>query len=378
LKGKPHKWAIVVVGQSPNLASGQSKMIGYLLGHHYEHIRLIHVPMSFSTQMDEVGKPSWRKVLHLVNLIIVLWFTAMALRLRGIRPVLYFPPAGPQLVPVLRDIVLLGLSRPVFSRTIFHFHAAGLGTFRVKLPRLLRPLFDWAYGSPDFTVATAGSGLADGESQRGKANLVVYNGISELPASIVRTRPVPPPIVRLLFVGLLIEGKGIFVLLEALALLKARGFAFEAQLVGRFSSAAVANRARTTVSNAHLDHDVHFVGELHSHHLLQAYADADVFCFPSFFAAESFGLVCVEAMRASLPVVATEWRGIPEVVEHGRTGLIVPPRAPEPLADALGDLIKDPDLRAEFGRRGRERFLMHFTVDRFCAAMGDVFARATG
>ena len=77
-----------------------------------------------------------------------------------------------------------------------------------------------------------------------------------------------------------------------------------------------------------------------------------------------------------MPVVATEWRGIPEVVEHGRTGLIVPPRASGPLADALERLINDPDLRAEFGRRGRERFLAHFTVERFCAEMGDVFAHA--
>ena len=175
-------------------------------------------------------------------------------------------------------------------------------------------------------------------------------------------------IVRLLFVGLLIEDKGIFVLLEALALLKARGAEFEARLIGCFNDASVEHRARAIVRRADLDHDIQFEGELQGNRLLQAYADADIFCFPSFFAAESFGLVCVEAMRASLPVVATDWRGIPEVVEHGRTGLIVPPRASGPLADALERLIDDPDLRAEFGRRGRERFLTHFTVERFCAA----------
>jgi|HubBroStandDraft_6_1064221.scaffolds.fasta_scaffold50504_1 glycosyltransferase involved in cell wall biosynthesis len=370
------EWAIVVVGQSPELASGQAKMIGYLLGHHYEHIRLIHVPMSFSNGMDDMGKPSVRKVLHLIGIILVLWQTAIGLRLRGIRPVLYFPPAGPHLVPVLRDIVLLGLSRRLFVRTIFHFHAAGLGMFRANLPRPLRPLFDWAYGSPYLTVATAGSGLTDGQSQHGKTNLVVHNGVPELPAGIVRTRMVPPPIVRLLFVGLLIEDKGIFVLLEALALLKARGTEFEARLIGSFNDSFVEQRARAIVRRTDLDHDIQFEGELRGNTLLQAYADADIFCFPSFFAAESFGLVCVEAMRASLPVVATEWRGIPEVVEHGRTGLIVPPRASGPLADALERLINDPDLRAEFGRRGRERFLTHFTVERFCAEMGNVFAHA--
>jgi glycosyltransferase involved in cell wall biosynthesis len=58
--------------------------------------------------------------------------------------------------------------------------------------------------------------------------------------------------------------------------------------------------------------------------------------------------------------------------------LIVPPRAPDPLADALSRLIADPELRAEFGRFGRARFLSHFTVDRFCKEMGDVFLQAIG
>jgi glycosyltransferase involved in cell wall biosynthesis len=242
----------------------------------------------------------------------------------------------------------------------------------------LRPLFDLAYRSPDLTVATARSGLIDGESQGGKINVVVHNGIPDLPAAVTRRRPWPPQTIRLLFVGLLVEDKGILVLLEALALLKARGIVFEAWLIGNFYDKSIECRARAMVSRGGLEEQVVFAGELRGERLLQGYADADIFCFPSFFAAESFGLVCVEAMRASLPVVATNWRGIPEVVEHGRTGLIVPPGVPEPLADALARLIGDPELRREFGRNGRERFLSHFTVDRFRKGMDDVFLQAIG
>jgi glycosyltransferase involved in cell wall biosynthesis len=271
----------------------------------------------------------------------------------------------------------LGLTRPLFARTIFHFHAAGLGEFRRQVPLILRPLFDWAYRRADVTVATAVSGLKDGQSLGARHNLVVYNGISELPAHIVRSRDPRPSVVRILFVGILKEDKGILILLEALRLMKKSGLNFEAHLIGAFQSVEFQNRALALLKAANLDRDVVFEGELHGDRLFQAYADADVFCFPSFFAAESFGLVCVEAMRASLPVVATNWRGIPEVVEHGQTGFIVPPRSAEPLTNALAQLISNPQLRAEFGRRGRERYLSHFTVDRFCAGMGDVFSLAT-
>jgi glycosyltransferase involved in cell wall biosynthesis len=372
------KWTIVVVGQSPALASGQAKMIGYLLGHQYPNTSMRYVPMNFSARLDEMGKPSVRKVLHLFQVIFSLWYATIALRFHGIRPVLYFPPAGPHFAPVLRDIVLLGLTRRLFARTIFHFHAAGLGEFRRHVPIILRPFFDWAYRGADITVATAASGLKDGESLDANTNLVVYNGISELPTHIVRSRERRPATVRILFVGMLSEDKGVLFLLGALQLLKGSGMNFEARLVGNFQSVELQNRALALVRATNLDRQVVFEGELHGDSLFQAYADADIFCFPSFFAAESFGLVCVEAMRASLPVVATNWRGIPEVVEHGQTGFIVPPRSAEPLANVLAQLINDPDMRAEFGQRGRERYLTHFTVNRFCAKMGDVFSLVTG
>jgi glycosyltransferase involved in cell wall biosynthesis len=316
--------------------------------------------------------------LQLLLVILNLWFTAIKLRLRGIRPVLYFPPAGPHLTPVLRDIALLGLTRPLFACTIFHFHAAGLGELRSQLPKILRPLFDLAYRQPDITVATAASGLRDGQTLGAKINRVVYNGISPLPQHIVRSRPLRPPVVRLLFVGLLSEDKGVMVFLEALQILKASYINFEARLVGQFQSLAFRQTALAFVNKANLDQQVQFEGELHGDHLFQAYADADIFCFPSFFAAESFGLVCVEAMRASLPVVAADWRGIPEVVEQGRTALVVPPRQPQPLAAAIGQLIQDPVLREEFGRRGRDRYLDRFTVERFCSEMGNIFSLVTG
>ncbi len=353
-------------------------MIGCLLRHRFDNVRLIHVPMTFSSETSEMGKPSVAKIWHLLGVVVAIGRVALGLRIRGVRPILYFPPAGPNLTPVLRDLVILTMTRPLFARTIFHFHAAGLAGFRAKLPLALRPIFDLAYRSPDVTVATARSGLIDGQSQNGRLNLVVHNGVSDLPGGLVRRRPSPPPVVRLLFVGLLVEDKGVLVLLEALGLLKARGVPFEAYLIGKFHDREIEQRAGRLMARVGLDAEVAFPGEVQGEPLLQAYADADIFCFPSFFAAESFGLVCVEAMRASLPVVATDWRGIPEVVDHGRTGLIVPPHLPEPLADALERLIADPGLREAFGRAGRDRFLACFTAERFCLEMGEVFLRALG
>ena len=78
---------------------------------------------------------------------------------------------------------------------------------------------------------------------------------------------------------------------------------------------------------------------------------------------EGFGMVALEAMRESLPVVASDVGGLPEVVAHGESGLLVPPRDPPAIASAVCRLLKDPELRLRFGRRGREILEERFSLE---------------
>ena len=76
---------------------------------------------------------------------------------------------------------------------------------------------------------------------------------------------------------------------------------------------------------------------------------------------EAFGNVAVEAMEAALPVVASREGSLPEIIQEGETGLLVAAGDSRELADAIAELSGDPERRAEFGRRGRERFLRLYT-----------------
>jgi glycosyltransferase involved in cell wall biosynthesis len=88
----------------------------------------------------------------------------------------------------------------------------------------------------------------------------------------------------------------------------------------------------------------------------------DVFCLSSHL--EGLGTSLLDAMAFGLPIVATAAGGIPEAVEDGSTGVVVPVRNPVALAQGLLALLDDPDRRRRLGAAGRKRFLERFTADR--------------
>lgn len=106
----------------------------------------------------------------------------------------------------------------------------------------------------------------------------------------------------------------------------------------------------------------HFLGATSG--MSELYAAADVVVVPSW--AEPFGLVVVEAMAAAKPVVGTDAGAIPELVQGGTTGLLVPPREPVALAAAIERLLRDPALRRRMGEAARARADEHFSIERYC------------
>ncbi|MCD4812143.1 glycosyltransferase family 4 protein [bacterium] len=85
----------------------------------------------------------------------------------------------------------------------------------------------------------------------------------------------------------------------------------------------------------------------------------DVFVLPS--ECEPFGLVLIEAMARGIPVVATQAGGVPDIVTHGETGLLVPPRDPEALAEAINDLVCHPTKRMQMGETARAQVKEKFS-----------------
>jgi glycosyltransferase involved in cell wall biosynthesis len=177
----------------------------------------------------------------------------------------------------------------------------------------------------------------------------------------------------ILCVGRLVADKGQATLLDAFAALRRRGQPVRLVLVGDGDTrAALEARARELGVAVH----VTFAGAVGQDEIGGWYARADVFCLPSF--AEGVPVVLMEAMATELPVVTTPVAGIPELVEHGISGLLVEPGDPEALADALAALIADPQLRRRMGAAGRAHVLDEFDIEGCAAELQRVYERRLG
>lgn len=189
----------------------------------------------------------------------------------------------------------------------------------------------------------------------------VTNGISAAPPPAVPARWDDDRL-KILFVGRLDHQKGFDVLLAAVSGAPAR---FSVKAAG----AAVAGGTE----GKNIPDGVELLGWLDRSAIEGVLQQADMVVMPSRW--EGFGLAALEAMRAGKPVVATRVGGLPEIVEDGVTGRLVPPEDPVALRHAL--LLDDEASRRRLGGCGRQRFLERFTAERTHRLLLDLYAELT-
>jgi glycosyltransferase involved in cell wall biosynthesis len=177
-------------------------------------------------------------------------------------------------------------------------------------------------------------------------------------------------------VARLFRGKGHFELLSALALAKPKHPNVRLAIVGSDypADSGTTQMLRQHASELGIGENVIFTGQRSD--IAALMAACDIFSLPSF--EEPFGLVFAEAMAMKRPVVALTNGGTPEVVEHGKCGLLSPPGDIGALAASLLRLLDDPALRTQFGEYGRSRVEQHFTPQRMASDFAALYARMLG
>lgn len=361
---------VLIVGQTPPPFGGQAIMIQKLIEGKFDRAELFHVRLAFSKEMNDVGRFQFRKLAHLLCVIC----TIIYMGLRHNMQILYYPPAGPDKIPMYRDLAILISTRWLFKYTILHFHAGGISELYSELSPVLQFLFRLAYFKADVAIRLSELNPPDSQILRAKREFIVPYGIEDhyIPHNTGTQRQDSAS--EILFVGVLRESKGVLTLLEAAGILRERGLDFRLKFIGKFASEQFRRTVFKKINSHRLKRCVTYLGVLTGDEKWKAFASADIFCFPTFFEAETFGLVVLEAMQFALPVVATRWRGIPSLVKEGESGYLVPVKDSQTLAEKLEILIKCPTKARQMGQKGRELYLQHYTIDKFYRNMEAVFS----
>jgi glycosyltransferase involved in cell wall biosynthesis len=199
----------------------------------------------------------------------------------------------------------------------------------------------------------------------------IYNGINLAefdPRERLAATGVPT---RILCVARLVEQKGLTYLLDACALLRDRNFLFTCDIIGGTEEplyTAYWERLKEQHRRLGLESCLFFRGAQPFAAVMNAYREADVFVLPCVVARDGRRDVTpnavIEAMAMKLPVISTPIAGLAEIVEHGTSGLLVPPEDSVALADEIERLTRNPALATKLGENARQRIESRFDADK--------------
>jgi glycosyltransferase involved in cell wall biosynthesis len=357
---------VLVFGKLPPPYIGPSVATQILLRSKLrEEFDIVHFDLSDHRNYKTLGK------IDLMNFWIAFrQYFLLPWYLARYRPDLVYMPFGQTTVSYYRDSVFLLLIKLFRKKVVCHLRGGnfdnwyrGASAFtrwyvrrihslvdaQIILGENLRHLFNWLMPDSRIFVVPNGGNFPIPEVRKGDG------------------------IFRALFLGNLLESKGVVDFLKASEIIALSGYRdTEFVLAGE-------NREARTVEfidrfiREHPDVRVRMPGPLAGEDKFRLLAECDVLVFPTYYVNEGHPWVIVESMAAGLPVVSTDHAAIPETVSDGENGFLVPKKDPEAIAEKVIRLIEDPELRERMGKRSREIYREKFTEEIMVEKMSSVF-----
>ena len=273
---------------------------------------------------------------------------------------------------VYRKAVLLGATKLAGGRVLLHLHAAQIVQFHQSMGWLGRRLLRWMFRSADQCVVLGEvwrKWVTDTFGLRPSQVGIVYNGV---PATIAPPRTVRQdgPF-RLLFVGNLLERKGVADLLHAVAspALKQRDIRLT------MAGGGPVETYRALAADLGIADRVTFTGWLSQDAARALMVASDALILPAYD--EGLPLVILEALASATPVICTPVGSIPEVLQDGHTALFVTPGDKASIASAIVTLIDQPALAGELAIAGAALYQRLFTMEAFALSVGSLYAALT-
>lgn len=271
-----------------------------------------------------------------------------------------------------RKAAILAAAKLAGGRVLLHLHAAQIVQFHAAMNGLGRRLMRWTFQSADHVVVLGDvwrQWVSETFDVRPGRISVVYNGVPATPLA-QRTAPQDGRF-RLLFVGNLLERKGVADLLRAFARPELRGRDIELTMAG----GGPVDQYKAMAAELGIADRVRFTGWVSQDDARILMVNADALILPAYD--EGLPLVILEALASSTPVICTPVGSIPEVLDHEDTALFVTPGDEAAIAASIETLIDQPGLRRSLAQKGNALYQRLFTMDAFARSIGALYAMLT-
>ncbi|HLA39325.1 MAG TPA: glycosyltransferase family 4 protein [Candidatus Glassbacteria bacterium] len=242
--------------------------------------------------------------------------------------------------------------------------------------KMLLPFVRWSVKSCDLVVAIS-SHTRDEILKLSRVPVEIVPYGSPVPAAEERSGEEPDPqrTRRVLFVGRLVERKGVEYLLRAVKEIDLP-FSVVADVVGGGPEEA---RLRRLAEELELGSRVNLAGRVSAQELKEYYRNCDCFVLPAIIDSrgdtEGLGVVLIEALSYRKPVIASHVGGITDILLHEKTGLAVPPKDPQALARAISRVLTDRELALRLGREGYDYISRYFDWGRLTDRWVELYGR---
>jgi glycosyltransferase involved in cell wall biosynthesis len=266
-----------------------------------------------------------------------------------------------------RKIPLVILAKLQGRKLVIHIHGGGFADFLSSMSRCRLWTNTRILSQADCIVCLSASRRAElARYLHATPTVTLPNPCRFIPKEVeVKCRPG----LQILFTGLIDESKGVFDLIKAFALVTALCPEEGLKLV--LAGKGKVDACRELSRECGIEDKVLLPGWLGSSELRAAYADADIYCLPSYVEGVPMGVL--EAMAFALPIVACPVGGVPDVVDDGVHGLFVPPGDIDSLAFALKRLVDNEAERTTMGGAGRKRVLIEYSPQRAYAELEQLY-----
>lgn len=336
----------------------ESKVVNTAVEGHY-------INLTTAKDLADIGKGGLAKIGRFAKL---LW--TIRKEVKRLKPDLVYITPNACGGAFYKDFVVVSLLKALGCRLVAHYHNQGVSTRQNRWfdNHLYRRFFKGLK-----VILLSERLYPDMQKYVRRENVFICpNGIPEVPREEMRLHHDVP---RLLFLSNLIESKGVLVLLDACQLLLQRGCSFACDIVGAETDEIDKTRLEREIAQRGLQGMVTYKGALYGDAKRSAFAQTDLFVFPSYYPEECFPLVLLEAMQQGVPCITSPMGGIADIVEDGVTGLLAEKGNAASFADCLEHLLLSPTLRLQMGEGGYLRYNSLFTLPVFEQRMKEILLK---